>query len=57
MQCWVGSTGWWHAGLTAIALSYPKVERCPEDMRSKTWLVGNPVREEVLALRDTALSR
>ena len=36
----------------AIATSYPDVERLKRKFASKTHLVGNPVREEVLALRD-----
>jgi UDP-N-acetylglucosamine--N-acetylmuramyl-(pentapeptide) pyrophosphoryl-undecaprenol N-acetylglucosamine transferase len=36
----------------AIALSYPKVKRVRKADAHKTRLVGNPVREEVLALRD-----
>ncbi|MDJ0979910.1 MAG: undecaprenyldiphospho-muramoylpentapeptide beta-N-acetylglucosaminyltransferase [Erythrobacter sp.] len=36
----------------AIATSYPEVERLKPRFASKTHLVGNPVREEVLALRD-----
>jgi UDP-N-acetylglucosamine--N-acetylmuramyl-(pentapeptide) pyrophosphoryl-undecaprenol N-acetylglucosamine transferase len=36
----------------AIATSYAKVERLAEKYRSKAHLTGNPVREEVLALRD-----
>ncbi|TRD10706.1 undecaprenyldiphospho-muramoylpentapeptide beta-N-acetylglucosaminyltransferase [Erythrobacter insulae] len=36
----------------AIATSYSKVERLKPKFRSKTHLVGNPVREDVLALRD-----
>jgi UDP-N-acetylglucosamine--N-acetylmuramyl-(pentapeptide) pyrophosphoryl-undecaprenol N-acetylglucosamine transferase len=35
----------------AIALSYPKVSRLADKHRSKSWLVGNPVRDEVQALR------
>ncbi|NQX94044.1 MAG: undecaprenyldiphospho-muramoylpentapeptide beta-N-acetylglucosaminyltransferase [Erythrobacter sp.] len=36
----------------AIATSYPDVERLKDKYANKTHLVGNPVREEVLALRD-----
>ena len=36
----------------AIATSYPDVERLKEKHLSKTHLVGNPVRAEVLELRD-----
>jgi UDP-N-acetylglucosamine--N-acetylmuramyl-(pentapeptide) pyrophosphoryl-undecaprenol N-acetylglucosamine transferase len=36
----------------AIATAYPVVERLPDSCREKTHLVGNPVRDEVLALRD-----
>ncbi|WP_299191529.1 undecaprenyldiphospho-muramoylpentapeptide beta-N-acetylglucosaminyltransferase [uncultured Erythrobacter sp.] len=36
----------------AIATSYPEVERLKPKHRGKTHLVGNPVRAEVLALRD-----
>jgi UDP-N-acetylglucosamine--N-acetylmuramyl-(pentapeptide) pyrophosphoryl-undecaprenol N-acetylglucosamine transferase len=36
----------------AIALSYPKVERLAEKYRGKAWLIGNPVRAEVIALRE-----
>ncbi|MEP5937187.1 MAG: undecaprenyldiphospho-muramoylpentapeptide beta-N-acetylglucosaminyltransferase [Erythrobacter sp.] len=36
----------------AIATSYPDVDRLKGDHLAKTHLVGNPVREEVLALRD-----
>lgn len=39
-------------GVAAIATSYPKVERLKAKYADKTHLVGNPVREEVLALRD-----
>jgi len=35
----------------AIATSYPDVERLKPGLRGKTHLVGNPVREAVLALR------
>jgi len=36
----------------AIATSYPDVDRLKGDHLTKTHLVGNPVRQEVLALRD-----
>ncbi len=36
----------------AIATSYAKVDRLAEKYRDKAHLTGNPVREEVLALRD-----
>ncbi len=36
----------------AIATSYPDVDRLKGDHLAKTHLVGNPVREEVLALRN-----
>ncbi len=36
----------------AIATAYPEVGRLPGNARDKVHLVGNPVREEVLALRD-----
>ena len=36
----------------AIATAYPNVERLKPSLHFKTHLVGNPVREEVLALRD-----
>jgi UDP-N-acetylglucosamine--N-acetylmuramyl-(pentapeptide) pyrophosphoryl-undecaprenol N-acetylglucosamine transferase len=36
----------------AIATSYGKVERLAEKHRGKVTLTGNPVRDEVLALRD-----
>jgi len=36
----------------AIATSYGKVERLAAKYRSKAHLTGNPVREDVLALRD-----
>jgi UDP-N-acetylglucosamine--N-acetylmuramyl-(pentapeptide) pyrophosphoryl-undecaprenol N-acetylglucosamine transferase len=35
-----------------IATAYPDVERVAPKLRDKLRLVGNPVREEVLALRD-----
>jgi UDP-N-acetylglucosamine--N-acetylmuramyl-(pentapeptide) pyrophosphoryl-undecaprenol N-acetylglucosamine transferase len=36
----------------AIALSYPRVERLADKFRSKAWLVGNPVRDDVIRLRE-----
>jgi UDP-N-acetylglucosamine--N-acetylmuramyl-(pentapeptide) pyrophosphoryl-undecaprenol N-acetylglucosamine transferase len=36
----------------AIATAYPDIERLPDRYADKVHLVGNPVREEVLALRD-----
>lgn len=39
-------------GVDAIATSYPEVERLKSKYADKVHLVGNPVREEVLALRD-----
>ena len=36
----------------AIATSYPEVQRLKPKFADKVHLVGNPVREEVLALRD-----
>ena len=36
----------------AIAVAYPKMKRLPGRYLGKTHLVGNPVRDEVLALRD-----
>lgn len=38
--------------VNAIATAYPDVERLKPKYLSKVHLVGNPVREEVLALRD-----
>jgi UDP-N-acetylglucosamine--N-acetylmuramyl-(pentapeptide) pyrophosphoryl-undecaprenol N-acetylglucosamine transferase len=38
----------------AIAIAYPEVDRLKPAYRAKTELVGNPVREEVLALRSQA---
>ena len=38
----------------AIAVAYPEVDRLKPQYRAKTELVGNPVREEVLALRSQA---
>jgi len=38
--------------VAAIATSYPDVARLKPKFAHKTHLVGNPVREEVLALRD-----
>ncbi|KEO90406.1 UDP-diphospho-muramoylpentapeptide beta-N-acetylglucosaminyltransferase [Erythrobacter longus] len=39
-------------GVDAIATSYPQVARLKAKYSGKVHLVGNPVREEVLALRD-----
>jgi UDP-N-acetylglucosamine--N-acetylmuramyl-(pentapeptide) pyrophosphoryl-undecaprenol N-acetylglucosamine transferase len=36
----------------AIAVSFPQIERLAEKHLGKTWLVGNPVRAEVCALRE-----
>jgi UDP-N-acetylglucosamine--N-acetylmuramyl-(pentapeptide) pyrophosphoryl-undecaprenol N-acetylglucosamine transferase len=36
----------------AIATAYPNVQRLGKNREGKTHLVGNPVRDEVLALRD-----
>lgn len=36
----------------AIATAYPQVDRAKPDHAAKTFCVGNPVRPEVLALRD-----
>lgn len=36
----------------AIAVAYPKMKRLPGRYLGKTHVVGNPVRDEVLALRD-----
>ncbi len=36
----------------AIATSYPEVERLPASAREKVAFVGNPVRDEIIALRD-----
>ena len=36
----------------AIATAYPDVQRLAKSREGKTHLVGNPVRDEVLALRD-----
>ncbi|HEX8572631.1 MAG TPA: undecaprenyldiphospho-muramoylpentapeptide beta-N-acetylglucosaminyltransferase [Allosphingosinicella sp.] len=36
----------------AIATAYPDVQRLAASRQAKTHLVGNPVRDEVLALRD-----
>lgn len=38
--------------VSAIAIAYPDVEKLPDRYAGKVHLVGNPVREEVLALRD-----
>ncbi len=39
-------------GVHAIATSYPQVQRLKSKYAEKVHLVGNPVRKEVLALRD-----
>lgn len=36
----------------AIAVSYSKIERLSPKYLGKTWMVGNPVRDEIVALRD-----
>lgn len=36
----------------AVATAYPDIQRLPRKARMKVRLVGNPVRQEVLALRD-----
>ncbi|WP_254447495.1 undecaprenyldiphospho-muramoylpentapeptide beta-N-acetylglucosaminyltransferase [Sphingomonas sp. ID1715] len=36
----------------AVATAYPDIQRLPRKAEAKVRLVGNPVREEVLALRD-----
>lgn len=38
--------------VAAVATAYPDVQRVPGKAEAKVRLVGNPVREEVLALRD-----
>jgi UDP-N-acetylglucosamine--N-acetylmuramyl-(pentapeptide) pyrophosphoryl-undecaprenol N-acetylglucosamine transferase len=38
--------------VNAIATAYPDVQRLAKSREGKTHLVGNPVRDEVLALRD-----
>jgi UDP-N-acetylglucosamine--N-acetylmuramyl-(pentapeptide) pyrophosphoryl-undecaprenol N-acetylglucosamine transferase len=38
--------------VAAVATAYPDVQRVPGKAAAKVRLVGNPVREEVLALRD-----
>lgn len=38
--------------VTAIATSYPRVERLRPEWNRKTHLVGNPVRESVVAIRE-----
>ena len=40
------------AKVDAIATAYENVERLPKGAQAKVDLVGNPVRDEVLALRD-----
>ncbi|GGD55804.1 undecaprenyldiphospho-muramoylpentapeptide beta-N-acetylglucosaminyltransferase [Croceicoccus mobilis] len=39
-------------GAAAMATAYERIDRMPDKARGKIHLVGNPVREEVLALRD-----
>lgn len=36
----------------AIAVAYSEIQRLPESCRAKTHPVGNPVREEIVALRN-----
>lgn len=38
--------------VAAVATAYPEVQRVPGTAQRKVRLIGNPVREEVLALRD-----
>lgn len=38
--------------VSAVATAYPDVQRVPARAEAKVRLVGNPVRQEVLALRD-----
>lgn len=38
--------------VSAVATAYPDIQRLPSKARMKVRLVGNPVRQEVLALRD-----
>ncbi|MFD1613106.1 undecaprenyldiphospho-muramoylpentapeptide beta-N-acetylglucosaminyltransferase [Sphingomonas tabacisoli] len=38
--------------VAAVATAYPDVQRVPGKAEAKVRLIGNPVREEVLALRD-----
>ncbi|MDH7971393.1 undecaprenyldiphospho-muramoylpentapeptide beta-N-acetylglucosaminyltransferase [Sphingomonas sp. AR_OL41] len=38
--------------VSAIATSYAEVERLKDSYRGKTHLVGNPVRDSIIALRD-----
>ncbi|WP_420607836.1 undecaprenyldiphospho-muramoylpentapeptide beta-N-acetylglucosaminyltransferase [Novosphingopyxis sp.] len=38
--------------VNAIATSYPDIKRLPDGQKAKVHLVGNPVREEVLAIRE-----
>ena len=52
MRCSAGSTGWSSGRVDAIATAYPNVQRLAKSREGKTHLVGNPVRDEVLALRD-----
>jgi UDP-N-acetylglucosamine--N-acetylmuramyl-(pentapeptide) pyrophosphoryl-undecaprenol N-acetylglucosamine transferase len=39
-------------GVDAVATAYPNVDRLSPNHAAKTYLVGNPVRDEVLMLRD-----
>mgnify|MGYP002336271600 CR=1 FL=1 len=39
-------------GVDAVATAYPNVDRLSSNHAAKTHLVGNPVRDEVLMLRD-----
>lgn len=38
--------------VNAIATAYPDIERMPSGCAARTHLVGNPVREAIIALRD-----
>jgi UDP-N-acetylglucosamine--N-acetylmuramyl-(pentapeptide) pyrophosphoryl-undecaprenol N-acetylglucosamine transferase len=38
--------------VSAVATAYPEIQRLPAKAETKVRLVGNPVREEVLRLRD-----
>ncbi len=38
--------------VTAIATSYPEIDRLPAKYAEKVHLVGNPVRDDIVALRD-----
>lgn len=44
-------------GVKAIATAYPDVQRVKPAHAKKIELVGNPVREEILRIRDTAYPR